>query len=317
MTVLPHAAFETTRIGVGCAHLTQGISCRYDNRIIHAALDAGARHFDVAPQYGLGTAEALLGRALRGRRNQVTIVSKVGIPRPEVPRAMLQVRAVAAPLRWLIRQSGLLPPRRAATRDFSLSNVRASVRDSLRDLQTDHLDALLLHMVTLDEISDELLDHLDRLRQAGTVGAIGLATTRAETARILGAFPRVFDVAQHGWSVFDPVPVMDDGNALLVTHGALRGAFHSLSARIRRDSGLREQLSEATGDDLGDRRLLAALMVGAAVAANPHGIVLVASRFPQRLCANIAAAQDDRIVLGGRRLAAALLEERAIGTPRP
>src|SRR4051812_24831385 len=99
MPDLPHGLFPTSGTGVGCGHVTAGWSRDRDARIIHAAYEAGARHFDLAPSYGLGTAEDVLGHALKGRRDRVTIASKVGLPRAERSRPLLVARALAAPFR--------------------------------------------------------------------------------------------------------------------------------------------------------------------------------------------------------------------------
>lgn len=64
MTFLPNGLLSTSQVGVGCAYLTEGFGME-EARVIDAAYEAGARHFDVAPQYGMGTAEKVLGFALR------------------------------------------------------------------------------------------------------------------------------------------------------------------------------------------------------------------------------------------------------------
>src|SRR3990172_3749356 len=49
-------------------------------RAVHGAIDVGVNFFDVAPAYGDGKAEDLLGQALAGRRNQVIVATKVQVP---------------------------------------------------------------------------------------------------------------------------------------------------------------------------------------------------------------------------------------------
>ena len=83
-------------------------------RLVHAALDAGCNYFDTAPNYGRGTSETLLGKALLGRRAEVVISSKVG------------------------HQAD-------GRTDYAADKIAPSVEGSLRRLRTDTIDILLLH----------------------------------------------------------------------------------------------------------------------------------------------------------------------------
>jgi hypothetical protein len=71
-TLTPHA-FTTSRLGFGCAGLMRMPLRQERIAILEAALERGVRHFDVARAYGMGAAEAELGRVLQGRRDTVTI----------------------------------------------------------------------------------------------------------------------------------------------------------------------------------------------------------------------------------------------------
>lgn len=71
---------KVTRVGLGCHRLYGGAELKTSMRLVEAALDAGIRHFDTAPLYGLGLSEDALGVALKGVPD-VTITTKVGIAR--------------------------------------------------------------------------------------------------------------------------------------------------------------------------------------------------------------------------------------------
>ena len=85
---------------------------RGDERLVHHALERGITHFDTAESYSDGEAERTLGRALRGRRDQVTLTSKY-----------------------------------AAEASDSADEQMAVLEGSLRRLQTDHIDLYLNHAV--------------------------------------------------------------------------------------------------------------------------------------------------------------------------
>lgn len=131
---------------------------------IHAALDAGITLFDTAPGYGDGNSESIVGEALKGRRDAITLATKVGY------------RGSAA-------------------------DVRASVEASLRRLDTDVIDVIQFHggMYTEEEVrhvfDDGLVAMLETLRAEGKVRFLGFTVEEPWTARPLIA-SGAFDVMQ-------------------------------------------------------------------------------------------------------------------------
>ncbi len=69
----------SSRLGFGCGSVMGRVGRAQSLRAIASAVDAGVTHFDVARLYGYGEAEAVLGEALRGRRDRVVIASKFGL----------------------------------------------------------------------------------------------------------------------------------------------------------------------------------------------------------------------------------------------
>ena len=72
---------KVSQIGLGCGRLVGRSTLIQSARIVETALDLGIRYFDVAPSYGMGTAEEVLGH-VTGDSKEVVIATKVGIPRP-------------------------------------------------------------------------------------------------------------------------------------------------------------------------------------------------------------------------------------------
>src|ERR1700722_15245385 len=85
---LDGSGIRATPLGFGCATLFRASDPAQRARLLHAAYDAGIRHFDVAPMYGLGRAEPELGSFTRARRSEVTIATKFGI-RPTLAARVL------------------------------------------------------------------------------------------------------------------------------------------------------------------------------------------------------------------------------------
>ncbi|UNM12782.1 aldo/keto reductase [Streptomyces formicae] len=150
---------------------------------VDAAWDAGIRHFDTAPHYGLGLSERRLGDALRTRpRREFTLSTKAGrLLRPGGPGGddLANGFAVPADLRrvW----------------DFSADGVRRSIDESLRRLGLDRIDVVHLHDPDdhAEQVFAEAYPALEKLRAEGVVGAIGAGMNQAP---MLARFLRDTDV---------------------------------------------------------------------------------------------------------------------------
>ncbi|GAA2637643.1 aldo/keto reductase [Streptomyces axinellae] len=121
-------------------------------RIIHRALDAGINLVDTADVYGDGASEEIVGRALKGRRDEVVLATKAGLPLGGDPNRQGGSR------RWLTR----------------------ALEDSLRRLGTDHVDLYQLHRPDPHTDLDETLATLSDFVRAGKVRAVGTSTFPAE-----------------------------------------------------------------------------------------------------------------------------------------
>ena len=117
-------------------------------RIIHKALDAGINFVDTADVYSRGESEEIVGKALKGRRNDIVLATKAFGSMGDDPNHRGGSR------RWLVRE----------------------VEDSLRRLQTDHIDLYQIHRPSPDTDIEETLAALTDLMRAGKVRAIGSST---------------------------------------------------------------------------------------------------------------------------------------------
>lgn len=128
--------------GIGNPDHDEGI------RIIQRALDAGINFIDTADAYSRGESEEIVGKALQGRRDQVVLATKAHHPMGPDPNQQGNSR------RWITR----------------------ALEDSLRRLQTDHVDLYLIHRPSPDTDVEETLSVLTDLVRAGKVRAIGSST---------------------------------------------------------------------------------------------------------------------------------------------
>jgi D-threo-aldose 1-dehydrogenase len=176
---LGRTGLEVTRLGLGTAPLGglfQPLADDEAHRVVDAAWSAGIRFFDTAPQYGNGLAEQRLGAVLSTKpRHQFVLATKVG----------RLLRAGAPP------QSDTFPgaPPLNPVFDFSYDGVMRSVEESVTRLGIDRID--ILHIHDPDEHFAEALSGaytaLDRLRNEGTIKAVGAGMNQAE---MLASFAR-------------------------------------------------------------------------------------------------------------------------------
>ena len=302
-------------LGIGCAYLTAGSLTKYDERLIRSVMEAGATHFDVAPQYGLGTAESVLGKALKGHREKVSIATKVGIMRPYVANYKLILRSLIGPLRNKIRN---LNQNKNINLDFKVERnlnfdptyIRSSLEESLKKLGTDYVNMYMLHMPRLIDITEEVIYTLQELKKNGKVQSIGLATDRNETKIILECWPQIFDVVQYSWSVLDESIEKKDSSPYLITHRALSRAYEPLWGWLEKDQEMRNYLTHVCGADFYDPNILSKALLGAALVENENGQILVASRSIARNLQNIEAVKDPHTKVLGQHLINALAGQK-------
>jgi len=188
----------TSRLGFGASRLHYLRTSVERQKMLAAALDFGLTHIDVAPIYGEGLAEREVGRARKGGKS-FTLTTKFGISPlrliDAVPALALPVMAARSVLRRFDRAQEARPV-------IDATLLRASLEASLRRLQTEYVDLLLLHEPTLNRIADTdaLVDELDRLRTAGKIGSWGLAGGWDAACDIAARFPALAQVIQTGES---------------------------------------------------------------------------------------------------------------------
>jgi D-threo-aldose 1-dehydrogenase len=162
------------RLGLGGANLGNLFAPMSDaaaDALLTAAWDAGIRHFDTAPHYGLGLSERRLGRFLAGRpRAEFTVSTKVGRllrPSPETADRTDEANLYAVPADL----------RRVP--DFTADGVRRSLAESLQRLGLDRVDVVHLHDPDEYDLASALatgVPAVAALRDEGVVGAVGIGS---------------------------------------------------------------------------------------------------------------------------------------------
>lgn len=155
----PIADRQVTAIGFGCMSLSYAYgtppSTEDAARTLSLALDLGYNHLDTARIYGSGHNEELIGKTLKGRRQEFYLASKTGI----------------------VYEDGV---RRV---DCRPETIRHDLETSLRLLQTDHIDLYYLHRRDFSVPIEDSVGTLADLVKEGKIGGIGLSEMSADTLR--------------------------------------------------------------------------------------------------------------------------------------
>jgi len=137
-----------------------------------------------------------------------------------------------------------------------------------------------------------------------------VGSARAQCEAIAARFPGLFDLYQYSWSPLDAVPAQIVPGACHILHRTVMTALRPLADRIAGDREFAASASAAIGLDLARSDELSRVLISAAIAANPGGLVLAGSRSIARMESNIAAIRDPRYGPAGAALLALLDKER-------
>lgn len=261
--LIPNTQIQTSRLGFGTASLHHLFSSKERRRLLELALEAGITHFDTAPMYGEGMAERELGKFLGVARQRVTIATKIGFPAASAYHRFPPLLYAQRLFRVIGRR---VWPSHLEQRERNLTviSVEENFIKSLRSLNTDFVDLLLVHEPRTADIGAliKLSEWLGDVKRRGYVRYVGLAGSADGCVEIIRSIPDVFDVLQveDSLSTREADRVVDEGWPLQITYGYLRRAA---GGRQASDDGI--------------------AVLRHALARNPEGVVLVASRQGERV----------------------------------
>ncbi|MFG1707500.1 aldo/keto reductase [Nonomuraea sp. M3C6] len=292
-------SLQVPAIGFGAMVLSPGVYGDIDDAraevAIEAALDAGATHVDTSDAYGVdGHNERLVGRAIKGRRDEVVLATKFGLAIPEgepsrshpVGYAFNELRVNADP-----------------------RLIRGYAERSLRNLDTDVIDLYYSHYPDPGVPIEDTVGAMADLVRAGLIKHVGLSNVTAAQLRAAHAVHPVSAV-QNEWSMWRPLDAdllataRELGVGLVawspLGNGFLTGTVRSLAEGDFRHNAPRFSAENLSGNNdryAPIRALAAQLGIAPAQLAlawllhqDEHVVTIPGSRTPAHIQENLAAA---------------------------
>ncbi|MDQ0062798.1 aldo/keto reductase [Paenibacillus harenae] len=221
-----------SEIGLGCMSL--GTDKQAAISLIVEALEGGVNFFDTADLYDDGLNETIVGEAIRGKRKDVVLATKVGNRR--------------------------VPGQEGWVWDPSKAYIKDAVKKSLSRLQTDYIDLYQLHGGTLDDPIDETIEAFEELKQEGLIRHYGISSIRPNVIREYAQRSNIVSVMSQ-YSILDRrpeeevLPLLAEKGISLIARGPVAKGILTGNGAAKADKGyldygkeealqVREQLQE-------------------------------------------------------------------------
>lgn len=266
-----------SEVGLGCMSL--GTEESRAISIIHEALEQGITLLDTADLYDAGINEELVGKALKGRRDDAIIATKVG--------------------------NRIIPDREGWVWDPSGEYIKSAVKDSLRRLGTDYIDLYQLHGGTLDDPIDETIGAFEELKAEGLIREYGISSIRPNVIREYVNKSNIVSVMTQ-YSILDRrpeeeiLPLLADKGISVIARGPVAKGILTERAEEKAKEGFldysREEALEVVRqlrEQLPDRQDLAHMAIRYALSHPAVACVIPGASSIEQLRHNAAAARTE------------------------
>jgi aryl-alcohol dehydrogenase-like predicted oxidoreductase len=264
-----------SEMGLGCMSL--GTDEAKAISIIHEALEHEINFLDTADLYDEGRNEEIVGKAIRHRRADVILATKVGNRRK--------------------------PGKVGWTWDPSKSYIKSAIKDSLRRLQTNYIDLYQLHGGTIEDPIDETIEAFEELKQDGLIRYYGISSIRPNVIREYVKRSSIVSVMSQ-YSILDRrpekeiLPLLAEHGISLIARGPLAGGIltdygHSKAERNYLDYDMEEllELHERLIHQGGDSRTLTQTALQYPLSNPSVAVIIPGASSLEQLRQNVLAAE--------------------------
>ena len=170
---------QISNFGLGTSHIASlgtRISVSDAKKLISGALDHNINLIDTADTYGSGDAERLIGIATNSIRNNFFIVTKAGFPFMALPEFLSPLNQIGKKVLQKCQ----------VQKNYSKKYLLSSLHSSLKRLNTDHVNAFMLHEPFMDELLtyDDCWEALNKIKDSGMAKYIGISTNDTKALQL-------------------------------------------------------------------------------------------------------------------------------------
>ncbi|MFD1738776.1 aldo/keto reductase [Bacillus salitolerans] len=193
---LGNSNLQVSQIGLGCMSI--GTEEQHALSIIDEALELGINYFDTADLYDFGLNEEYVGKAIKHKRSNIILATKVGNRR--------------------------IPGEEGWVWDPRKQYIKEAVKQSLQRLQTDYVDLYQLHGGTIDDPIDEIIEAFEELKQEGVIRYYGISSIRPNVIKEYIKKSSIISVMMQ-YSILDRRPeeeimsILEDNQISLIARG--------------------------------------------------------------------------------------------------
>lgn len=186
---LGKTGLKSSALGMGCSGIGRSLHNNNEEESLKTlveAFESGINFFDTAPNYSEGNSEKLIGRALKVHRDKVIIASKVGVTFTSAGMLVKKIKPFLNPIKGILtpikkKLPNLYHSQRRS--NFSKEFIFKTIEESLKRLQTDYLDLLLLHHPTNQILeTGDFCEAFELLKSQGKVRFYGVSCDSIEQA---------------------------------------------------------------------------------------------------------------------------------------
>lgn len=278
--------FPIEKLGFGCGRIVGGANLKNSAVILESAYKLGIRHFDLAPSYGLGTAEDAIGAVFDGDKS-IILATKVGITRPANAKGLSLLRKYLAPilkssntLKSLALKSLSSQSKRGI---FDQASVEISFNESLKRLRRTKLDYFLLHEPQNHNISAELTAYCEGLIQEKKVKRTGLGFN----LRCDNEIPNFGTVLQN--NIGNIFKHREPSRKYNIVHGVFRNGISQIENNIINHSDIYSKMM-ILKIDLNIRTNLAGLALALAALNDSYDLMLISYSDISRMSSTLQVA---------------------------
>ncbi|MBD1222677.1 aldo/keto reductase [Virgibacillus halodenitrificans] len=207
---LGNSELHVSELTLGCMSL--GKDQKQAGNIIDYALEHNINHLDTADLYDFGKNEEVVGKAIKEKREQIILTSKVGNNFNKEDKNWY----------W----------------DPSKKHITEGLKDSLKRLQTDYIDFYMLHGGTIEDPIDETIEAFEILKREGLIRAYGISSIRPNVIKEYVKHSNI-DAVMMQYNILDRRPeeeildLLHSNNISVLARGPLaKGMLSNHSANV-------------------------------------------------------------------------------------